>query len=146
MANVKPFKAYRPTRDKVHLVASRSYITYKRKALISKLDENPFTFLHILNPEYKSGDQSFSNSTEKFEKVRLKFYDFVNEQILMQDENESFYIYRQIKDGHPYLGIIACASVDDYYNNVIKKHEATITAREEIFKNYLETVLCCATG
>ena len=140
MANIKPFKAYRPTRDKVHLVASRSYISYNKKDLITKLDENPFTFLHILNPDYKTGKQSFSNSTKKFEKIKAKFNDFVTEQILMQDEKESFYIYRQIKDGHPYLGIIACASVDDYYDNVIKKHEATITAREEIFKTYLETV------
>lgn len=140
MADVQPFRAFRPTRDKVHLVASRSYITYKSKDLISKLDENPFTFLHILNPEYKTKNSTPSNSTERFKNVKSKFEDFVNEQILMQDDDESFYIYRQIKDGHPYLGIIACASVEDYYNNSIKKHEATITHREEIFKTYLQTV------
>lgn len=140
MANIKPFKAFRPTRDKVHLVASRSYISYTKGDLIRKLDENPFTFLHILNPDYKTTAQSFTNSKEKFEKVKTGFTDFVNKQILIQDKKESFYIYRQIKDGHPYLGIIACASVDDYYKNTIKKHEATLTKREEIFKNYLETV------
>lgn len=140
MANIKPFRAFRPTRDKVHLVASRSYISYNKPDLTRKLDENPFTFLHILNPEYKTKRQSFTNSKEKFEKVRTKFTDFANQQILIQDKKESFYVYRQIKDGHPYLGIIACASVEDYYTNVIKKHEATITKREEIFKNYLEIV------
>lgn len=140
MANVKPFRAFRPIRDKVHLVASRSYISYTKRDLIRKLDENPFTFLHILNPEYKTEKQTFSNSIKRFEKVSAKFQDFVNEQILMQDEKESFYIYRQIKEGHPYTGIIACASVEDYYNNIIKKHEATITSREEVFKTYLETV------
>ena len=140
LANVRPFKAFRPTRDKVHLVASRSYITYRKKDLISKLDGNPFTFLHILNPEYKTKSRSKANSVERFEKVKHKFHDFIHQQILEEEEKECFYIYRQIKDGHPYLGIIACASVDDYYNNVIKKHEATITHREEIFKNYLKTV------
>ncbi|MFT5668063.1 MAG: hypothetical protein ACI9DK_002263 [Vicingaceae bacterium] len=140
MANIKPFKAYRPTRDKVHLVASRSYISYTKADLIRKLDENPFTFLHILNPNYKTEKQSFSNSKEKFERVKTKFIDFANQQILIQDKKESFYVYRQIKDGHPYLGIIACASVKDYYSNVIKKHEATLTKREGIFKKYLETV------
>lgn len=140
MADIKPFKAFRPTRDKVHLVASRSYITYKKEDLIRKLDENPFTFLHILNPEYKQTKRTEGNSVEKFRKVGDKFQDFVNEQILMQDLKESFYVYRQIKEGHPYLGIIACASVEDYYSNVIKKHEATITVREEMFKTYLETV------
>ncbi len=140
MANIKPFKAFRPTRDKVHLVASRSYISYNKPDLTRKLDENPFTFLHILNPEYKTKRQSFKNSKDKFEKVRTKFTDFANQQILIQDKKESFYVYRQIKEGHPYLGIIACASVNDYYTNVIKKHEATITKREEIFKKYLEIV------
>tara|TARA_B110000046_G_scaffold31992_1_gene34113 strand:+ start:3453 stop:4697 length:1245 start_codon:yes stop_codon:yes gene_type:complete len=140
LANIKPFKAFRPTRDKVHLVASRSYISYTKPDLIRKLDENPFTFLHILNPEYKTDKQSFTNSKGKFEKVKTKFTNFVNQQILIQDKRESYYVYRQIKDGHTYLGIIACASVEDYYSNVIKKHESTITKREEIFKNYLETV------
>ncbi len=140
MADIIPFRAIRPSRDKVHLVASRSYITYSKKALTDKLDENPFTFLHILNPEYNSEVKSKSNSVERFEKIKQKFNDFVDQQNLEQDEVASYYIYRQIKDGHPYLGIIACASVNDYYKRVIKKHEETIAYREEIFKDYLKTV------
>ncbi len=138
MAEVKPFKAFRPKRDKVHLVASRSYISYSRKGLMSKLDENPFTFLHILNPEYNKRKTTKANSEARFLKVRDKFREFIEHQILVQDENESFYIYRQIKNGHAYLGIIGCAAVADYYNKVIKKHEATIAKREEMFKNYLK--------
>ena len=53
MAIVRPFKAIRPTRDNVHLFASRSYLTYSDEALKEKLEDNPFTFLHIINPEYK---------------------------------------------------------------------------------------------
>lgn len=140
MADIIPFKAIRPSRDKVHLVASRSYITYSRKALIAKLDENPFTFLHILNPEYNKKNKSKPNSIERFSNIKNKFNDFVDQQNLEQDDEPSYYIYRQIKDGHPYLGIIACASVEDYFNRVIKKHEATISHREEIFKDYLKTV------
>lgn len=140
MADIRPFKAFRPSRDKVHLVASRSYISYSKNSLRSKLDENPFTFLHILNPEYKSKVRTAPNSIERFQKIKDKFEDFIEEQILEQDESPAFYVYRQIKNGHPYLGIIACASAEDYFNRVIKKHEATITHREEIFKNYLKTV------
>lgn len=140
MADIIPFKAIRPSRDKVHLVASRSYITYSKKALIAKLDENPFTFLHILNPEYNKKNKSKPNSVERFSNIKNKFNDFVDQQNLEQDDEPSYYIYRQIKDGHPYLGIIACASVEDYFNRVIKKHEATISHREEIFKDYLKTV------
>lgn len=138
MAIVRPFKAFRPKRDMVHLVASRSYISYSRTGLMSKLDENPFTFLHILNPEYNTRKTTKANSEARFLKVKDKFREFIDHQILVQDEKDSFYIYRQIKDGHSYLGIIGCAAVQDYYNKVIKKHEATIEKREGMFKNYLK--------
>lgn len=140
MATVKPFKAIRPVRDKVHLVASRSYITYKHKDLKRKLDENPYTFLHILNPEYKSLERTEANSRERFEKIKEKFSEFIKDGHLVEDEKPNFYLYRQIKDGHPSLGIIGCASVKDYQNKTIKIHEATISKREEIFKEYLKTV------
>lgn len=140
MADIIPFKAIRPTRDKAHLVASRSYISYSPRALRSKLDENPFTFLHILNPEYQLKKGMQCKGASKYEKVREKFDDFVNQQILEQDDKACYYLYRQIKDGHPYLGIIGCASVEDYNNKVIKKHEATIAKREEMFKEYLKGV------
>lgn len=140
MANIQPFRAIRPSPDKVHLVASRSYITYSKKDLRSKLDENPYTFLHILNPEYKSKERTPPLSTARFTKIRDNFQAFLKQDILQEDSTAGFYVYRQIKDGHPYLGIIACASVDDYHRQIIKKHEATIAQREETFKNYLHTV------
>ena len=73
MAIVKPFRAIRPSRDKVHLVASRSYITYSPKDLRRKLDENPYTFLHILNPEYREKNKTESNSIARFENIKKKF-------------------------------------------------------------------------
>lgn len=140
MTKVKPFKATRPSRDKVHLVASRSYITYSSRDLRRKLDENPYTFLHILNPEYRSKKKTEANSVERFQNVKNKFHEFVKDGYLEEDDQENFYLYRQIKDGHPCTGIIGCASVEDYFNKVIKIHEATISKREEIFKDYLKTV------
>ena len=140
MAEVIPFCAYRPERDKVHLVASRSYISYKRKDLKLKLDENPFTFLHIINPEHTLKTGTKVNSPDRFKLVKTRFDQFVSEGVFKQDEQSSYYIYRQIKNGHHYIGIIACASVADYYADVIKKHEATITQREKMFKNYLDFV------
>lgn len=140
MAIVRPFKAYRSDRDKVHLVASRSYITYSRESLRLKLDENPFTFLHILNPEYKSEQRTKSMSKERFQNIKSKLDEFIEAGILTQDKKDSFYIYRQTKGEHSYTGIIGCASSEDYYKNVIKKHEATINRREEIFKDYLKVV------
>ena len=54
MISIKPFKAIRPTRDKASLVASRSYLSYSEETLKEKLEHNPFTFLHIINPDYKN--------------------------------------------------------------------------------------------
>lgn len=138
MAIIKPFKAFRPSRDKVQLVASRSYISYSRKDLIRKLDENPFTFLHILNPEYKQKKTTRANSEARFKKVKDQFEAFVSDGILAQDESNGYYLYRQIKDNHSYTGLIAVAAVSDYEKGIIKKHEATIAKREMMFKNYLK--------
>ena len=65
MAKIHPFKAIRPTRDKVHLVATRPYYTYKKKVLHAKLQDNPFTFLHIINPEFGSSITTEPNSVER---------------------------------------------------------------------------------
>ena len=54
MAKIRPFRATRPTRDKANLVASRSYLSYSNASLKEKLDNNPYTFLHIIKPEYNS--------------------------------------------------------------------------------------------
>ena len=136
MATIRPFRAVRPTRDKVNLVASRSYLSYSDETLKEKLDNNPFTFLHIINPDYKH--KTKKNGTEKFNLVKQKFTDFNSEGTLLQDEKKSIYVYSQKKKNKTFTGIIAAASVDDYLNGNIKVHEKTITKREKIFKDYLQ--------
>ncbi|GAB5418657.1 MAG: DUF1015 domain-containing protein [Crocinitomicaceae bacterium] len=140
MAKISPFKAIRPTRDLVHLVATRPYYTYKENVLKAKLEDNPYTFLHIINPEFGAKERTEPNSIERFALVSDAYQDFINEGILLQDELPHIYLYRQTKDGHEYMGIVAGASVKEYQNDQIKKHEATITAREEMFTRYLNIV------
>ena len=140
MAEIAPFKALRPVRDKVHLVATRPYYSYKKNVLKAKLEDNPFTFLYIINPEFGADVKTKPNSTERYQQVRKRFDEFVENGILIQDETPRIYIYRQTKNGHPFTGIIAGASIDEYKSDKIKKHEATITSRETMFTNYLEVV------
>lgn len=142
MAKLRPFRAVRPTRDKAHLVASRPIFTYKPSILKAKLQENPFTFIHIIHPEYfeDESNKTEPNTHERFNKVKNKYEEFVDNGIFIQDESPTFYVYRQTKNDHAFLGVIAGASVDEYQNNKIKKHEATITSREEMFTNYLDIV------
>jgi uncharacterized protein (DUF1015 family) len=139
MAIVKPFKGVRPPADKAHLVASRSYVSYTRPQLRSKLYENPYSFLHIIHPDMGSSKlHKTASNVERFELVRKKYADFIHEDILIKDLKDSFYIYRQIKNGHPFTGIIAAVAVEDYLNGKIKIHEQTLSKREETFTNYLD--------
>ena len=138
MAKVIPFKAIRPQTDKVHLVASRSVDGYNTSEIKDKLAANPYSFLHVINPDFEDGIKTKPGSKERLFKVKARFKQFVNEQIFLREESPSYYLYRQIKNGDEFIGIIACTSIDDYMNGVIKIHEQTLTSREEKLKEYLD--------
>mgnify|MGYP001627180434 CR=1 FL=1 len=140
MTRIAPFKAVRPVRDKVHLVATRPYYSYKKNVLKAKLEDNPFTFLRIINPEFNSEKRTKPNSKERFELVKEKYAEFIEEGILIQDKEAHLYIYRQTKNGHAFTGVVAGASVEEYDQDKIKKHEATLTSREAMFTEYLDII------
>lgn len=139
MTIVKPFKGVRPPADKAHLVASRSYVSYTKPQLRSKLYENPFSFLHIIHPDMGSVKlHKTASLEERFDMVRKKYGEFLHEDVLVRDPKESFYIYRQIKNGHPFTGIIAAVAVRDYLDGKIKIHEQTLSKRQDTFTKYLD--------
>ena len=140
MAKIIPFKAIRPTRDKAQLVTSRPYYAYSKLMLDAKLAGNPYSFIHIINPEFNEEDKTEPNSPERFQKVRNKFEEFEREGIFMHEERPSLYIYKKTTVTHEFLGVIAGASIDEYNNGKIKKHEQTLTERETTFSNYLKVV------
>ena len=140
MADISPFSAIRPVRDKVHLVATRPYYSYKKNVLEAKLESNPFTFLHIINPEFGKTVQTKANSTERFELVKKGYADFLNDGILIKDESPRIYIYRQTTEERVFTGVIAGSSIEEYNTGKIKKHEETLSERETMFTNYLDLV------
>lgn len=142
MSKISPFRAIRPSRDKVHLVATRPYYSYKKNVLEAKLEDNPYTFLHIINPEFGLNPDAKTdpNSDERFELVLERYDEFLKEGILIHEDVASLYVYRQTKNGHEFTGIIGGASIEEYENDKIKKHEATLTSRERVFTNYLNIV------
>ena len=135
MAKIIPFKAVRPTRDKVSLVTSRSYDEYSPAELASQLDFNPFSFLHILNPAYVN--QQKVGLEKRFKLVAQKYKDFKDENIFIKEEQPVFFIYEIESKSQTFTGIIAGTTLEDYRNNVIKKHEDTLQYRVELFKDYL---------
>lgn len=139
MPTIIPFRAVRPTRDKVGLVAARSYETYSKKGRKFRMDRNPYSFLHIVNPGYKYHKEI--TGKKAFKLVRNRYQEFKEDGVFLQEELPSFYIYKIIdRKGQVFCGLIGGASVFDYENNRIKKHEDTLEDREELFKEYLDTV------
>ena len=136
MADVKPFKAVRPSRDKVALVSSKSYEDYSPAELGAKLDFNPYSFLHVINPGYKYHQEV--SGEQRFKLVHNRYMEFKKEAIFIQDKSPAFYIYERTCAENTFCGIIGATSVDDYLKNTIKKHEGTIHKRVNLFENYLK--------
>ncbi|UOX33568.1 DUF1015 domain-containing protein [Flavobacterium sediminilitoris] len=135
MAKIIPFKAVRPSPDKVGLVTCRNYEDYSAAELAAWLNFNPYSFLHVINPAY-ANVQSISLD-KRFKGVALKYKDFKDENIFIQEERPAFYLYEINTKNKIFTGIIAGTSIKDYQNNHIKKHEDTLEYRVEMFKNYL---------
>jgi uncharacterized protein (DUF1015 family) len=137
LAQIIPFRAIRPTRDKAYHVASRSYVSYTHAHLHHKLSSNPYSFIHIINPEFfKKGYKQ--RGIKKFEKVREKLQEWREKGIFFKEEKPSIYLYEQIKSGKSFTGVICGIHVNDYHQGRIKKHESTLRKREMMFKDYLQ--------
>ncbi len=139
MAKLIPFKAVKPTRAMVGLVAARPYQSYTVEERKSRMNYNPYSFLHIVNPGYKYDKKLKGNARYKL--VRNRYEEFKEDGVFVQDKKPSLYVYKIVNRlGQEFNGIIAATSAEDYEKNVIKKHEDTIAKREQTFKNYLQTV------
>jgi uncharacterized protein (DUF1015 family) len=136
MANIVPFKAVRPTRDKVSLVTSRSYDEYSAAELASQLEFNPLSFLHVLNPAYTNLQKL--DFEKRFRQVHQKYQEFKDDGILVKDEIPSVYIHRIVSKENIFTGIIAATCLDDYKADLVKRHEDTLEYRVKLFKDYIK--------
>ena len=136
MAKIVPFKAVRPTRDKVCLVTCRSYEEYVNAELAAQLDFNPLSFLHILKPAYTN--QETVSFEKRYRQVHQKYQEFKDEIILIKDNKPAIYIHKIVNKAHSFTGIIAATSVTDYCNNIIKKHEDILDFRVQLLKDYMK--------
>lgn len=136
MSKIIPFKAVRPTPDKVGLVTCRNYDDYSPAELASWLDFNPYSFLHVINPAYVHSQKITLD--KRFKGVSLKYQDFKNDGIFMEEDKAVFFLYEIQTKNQSFTGIVAGTSIEDYKNNIIKKHEDTLQYRVEYFKDYLQ--------
>ena len=130
MAVFKPFKALRPVSEYASKVAALPYDVMNSDEAREMVKGNPYSFLHVDKAEIdlEKGVDLYSNEVYKKAKENLETLE--KDGIMKQDEKKCFYIYRQIMNGREQTGLVGCASIDDYINNEIKKHELTRADKE----------------
>lgn len=138
MAILKPFRAVRPTTKYAKDVAALPYDVMTSDEAREIVKDNPYSFLHIDKAEIDL-DKSVSIYDEKvYLKARENLDKLSSDGIFMQDDKDCIYIYRQTMNGRNQTGLVGCASIDEYINNTIKKHEFTRADKEQDRINHVD--------
>lgn len=130
MAIVKPFQCVRPDEATAHLVAALPYDVYNRKEACVITAANPKSFLNIDRPETQFSDDVDTYDSRVYEKARELLNAWISDGTLLKDNREAYYIYELVMNGRSQTGIVACSSIDDYAQGIIKKHENTREEKE----------------
>lgn len=131
MAVIRPFSAIRPSREKVDKIAALPYDVYNRKEAKEVVEQNPQSFLRIDRAETQFEDSVDTYAPEVYQKAHDILWGMVEDGSFVKEEKSCYYIYELTMDGRTQTGIAACASIDDYEQGVIKKHENTRAEKEQ---------------
>jgi len=145
MAKIKPFMAVRPDEKVADKVAALPYDVYNRQEAKEAVKDNELSFLRIDRAETQFPDSVDTYAPEVYRKAKEIFEDMADNGTFITDNDRCYYIYQLVMDGRKQTGIAACASIDDYVNNVIKKHENTREEKEQDRINHIDT-LSAQTG
>ena len=140
MAVVKSFKCVRPVKELAEQVASLPYDVYDRKEAKAAVSGKPYAFLNIDRPETAFDDSFDMYSKEAYEKAKNLYEEFKNNGVYEKDNEDSYYLYELTMNGRSQIGIVGLASVDDYLNDIIKKHENTREEKEIDRIKHVDTV------
>ena len=140
MAKIKPFTAVRPSEKLADKVAALPYDVYNREEATEAVKDNEISFLRIDRAETQFPASVDTYAPEVYEKAKEIFEARVEDGTFITDEDECYYIYQLTMEGRKQTGIVACASVDDYLSNVIKKHENTREEKEQDRIRHVDTL------
>ncbi|MBO5209146.1 MAG: DUF1015 domain-containing protein [Lachnospiraceae bacterium] len=130
MADIIPFKAIRPRTDLVEKIAALPYDVYSREEAREKVKDDKHSFLRIDRPETQFPEDYDMYAPEVYEKAHDMLWDMVKNGEFITEDKPAYYVYELVMNGRSQVGIAACASVDDYENQIIKKHENTRADKE----------------
>ena len=138
MPVIKPFKAFRPQSNLITKVASAPYDVLNSEEARQLVKDNPYSFLHVNKAEIDLELPIDHYDQRVYKKARENLNRMIKEKIYLQDKQESIYIYQQIMKGRVQTGLVVCASIDDYLNGKIKKHENTREDKEKDRINHID--------
>ena len=145
MSRIQPFNALRPAENFAAGVASRPYDVLNREEARKEAAEKPASFLHITKSEIDLPESVDIHDRTVYEKARENLKAFIDNHILLQEQKPAYYIYQLIMNGKSQTGLVAVSSVDDYENDIIKKHEFTRPEKEQDRINHI-TITGAQTG
>ena len=130
MAIIRPFKAYRPVKEHVKDIAALPYDVMSSKEARGMVKNNKYSFLHVDRAEVNLDESVGEYDKVVYDTAKKVLENMIEEGLYIQEKAPAIYIYQQIMDGRGQKGIVCCTSVDDYINNIIKKHERTRLLKE----------------
>ncbi|HVF96649.1 MAG TPA: DUF1015 family protein [Flavisolibacter sp.] len=139
MATIKPFKALRPHIEYMNQVASRPYDVLSSEEARKEAAGNPISFLHVTKSEIDLPADVDVHGEEVYQKAAENLQSLVDKKVLFQDEAPCYYIYELAWKGRTQTGLVCVSSVEDYFNDVIKKHELTRPEKEQDRINHIRT-------
>ena len=145
MALIKPFECVRPNEKDAARVAALPYDVYNRQEAVCEVKREPLSFLKIDRAETQFDDSTDTYAPEVYAKAKELFEEALADKTFITDTDKTYYIYALTMDKRTQSGIVACASIDDYLNNVIKKHENTRADKEVDRITHVDT-LSAQTG
>ncbi len=138
MATIRAFRAIRPLAELASSVAALPYDVMNSEEARKMVEGNPYSFLHVDKAEIDMDPSIDLYDTRVYEKARDNLNQMVEKGVLIQDAKPCLYVYKQVMNGRAQIGIVACASIDEYMENTIKKHELTRADKEQDRVNHVD--------
>ena len=140
MAIIKPFRALRPKQELAQQVASRPYDVLNSAEAKEEATGNPYSFLHVTKSEIDLPATTDIHSNTVYEKAKENLEKFIKDNVLQKEEKPCYYIYRLVMDGRSQTGLVCVSSVQDYFDDIIKKHEFTRPEKEKDRIDHMQTI------
>ena len=143
MAVIKPFRALRPVEEHAKQASCVPYDVVYTSEVRTFVEKNPMSFLRVTRAEAEFEDDANTPPSEVFARAKKNLERFINDELFFQEDEPCIYIYQLSVSGHSQTGIVACCSIDEYENDIIKKHEKTLVRNvpNEGFEIYEQTLL-----